>query len=120
MKLISNSLEPLYETWEDPGDYPSNAGQFPLPSYTYFAGLDGEVIVDLCGAYWEASVLMRRVGGNVILDAVIEEFHSELHDILSEAIPYAEEHPSIQVQSWSVCWSKGQLKIEAFEAHPTD
>jgi len=26
---------PNTETWSDPGDYPSNAGQFPLPDYDY-------------------------------------------------------------------------------------
>ena len=47
MKIISDNLEALVETWSDPGDYPSNAGSCPLPSYDYFAGMDGELIVEL-------------------------------------------------------------------------
>lgn len=47
MKTLSDSLEPLVETWEDPGDYPSNAGSGPLPSYNYLAGMEGELVLEL-------------------------------------------------------------------------
>lgn len=47
MKIIKNDLEPLVETWDDPGDYPSNAGSGPLPSYQYLAGCEGELILEL-------------------------------------------------------------------------
>lgn len=47
MKILSDTTEPLIETWDDPGDYPSNAGAGPLPSYNYIAGIEGEVKVQL-------------------------------------------------------------------------
>lgn len=47
MKTISDTLEPSVETWEDPGDYPSNAGSGPLPSYDYLAGMEGELVLEL-------------------------------------------------------------------------
>jgi len=47
MKTLSNTLETLIEWWDDPGDYPSGAGAGPLPSYQYFAGMEGEVKVEL-------------------------------------------------------------------------
>ena len=47
MKIISDTLEPLVETWDDPGDYPSGAGSGPLPSYQYYAGIEGELRVEL-------------------------------------------------------------------------
>lgn len=47
MKIISDTLEPVVETWDDPGDYPSAAGSGPLPSYDYLEGVDGEVRIEL-------------------------------------------------------------------------
>ncbi len=47
MKTISDNLEPLVEEWSDPGDYPSNAGSGPLPSYDYLAGMEGELVLEL-------------------------------------------------------------------------
>jgi len=47
MKIIIDTLEPIIETWDDPGDYPSNAGQCSLPSYKYIAGCDGAIVVEL-------------------------------------------------------------------------
>jgi len=46
MKIISNDLEPIIETWSDPGDYPSGAGGGPLPSYNYLAGCEGEIVLE--------------------------------------------------------------------------
>ena len=37
----------MIERWSDPGDYPSNAGSGPLPSYDYLDGVDGEVRIEL-------------------------------------------------------------------------
>jgi hypothetical protein len=50
MKIIKDTLEPIIEEWDDPGDYPSSAGSGPLPSYKYIAGCDGEVVVELDAA----------------------------------------------------------------------
>lgn len=46
MKIIKNEFFQEFDTWDDPGDYPSNAGSGPLPSYTYFLGLGGEIRVE--------------------------------------------------------------------------
>jgi len=35
MKVISNDITVEWEQWDDPGDYPSNAGAGPLPSWKY-------------------------------------------------------------------------------------
>lgn len=47
MKIVNDTLEVLVETWDDPGDYPSNAGSGPLPSYSYLAGIEGELVYEL-------------------------------------------------------------------------
>lgn len=47
MKILSENLEVEVETWDDPGDYPSNAGSGPLPSYQYPAEVVGEVKIQL-------------------------------------------------------------------------
>ena len=47
MKTLTDTLEPVIETWDDPGDYPSGAGGGPLPSYQYVEAVEGEVVVEL-------------------------------------------------------------------------
>ena len=53
MNIISDTLEPLIERWEDPGDYPSGAGSGPLSSYDYLADLEGELKIELSGAEYQ-------------------------------------------------------------------
>lgn len=38
---VECDLKPIWETWSDPGDYPSGAGGAPLPTTTYVGGLSG-------------------------------------------------------------------------------
>ena|SRR5208283_3321526 len=47
MRILKNTLEPVIDSFDDPGDYPSNAGAGPLPSYDYFAGVEGELVLEL-------------------------------------------------------------------------
>ena len=47
MKILKDTLQTSIETWEDPGDYPSAAGSYPLPSYDYIEEVCGEVQVEL-------------------------------------------------------------------------
>jgi hypothetical protein len=46
MKIISDTLSALVETWDDPGDYPNAIAAGPLPSYDYLAGVEGELVVE--------------------------------------------------------------------------
>lgn len=45
MKIITNNIAAITDTWNDPGDYPSGAGSGPLASFDYIAELQGTVIV---------------------------------------------------------------------------
>jgi hypothetical protein len=47
MKTVEDTLKLELDTWDDPGDYPSNAGSGPLPSYTFVLGVEGKVVVEL-------------------------------------------------------------------------
>lgn len=47
MKILSDTLEPVIERWDDPGDYPSGAGSGPLASYNYVADVAGEIVLEL-------------------------------------------------------------------------
>lgn len=47
MKVIVNDFELETDTWDDPGDYPSGAGQFAQESYDYISGVLGELVVEL-------------------------------------------------------------------------
>lgn len=46
MNVIENTLTLGYETWDDPGDYPSGAGGAALPSYEYPV-VDGHITIVL-------------------------------------------------------------------------
>jgi hypothetical protein len=45
IEVVSNTLKPHFERWDDPGDYPSAAGSGPLPSHTYIDDWEGELIL---------------------------------------------------------------------------
>ena len=48
MKVLKNSLEAVWDRWEDPGDYPSNAGAGPLPPGPWqLTGVDGSLVIEL-------------------------------------------------------------------------
>jgi hypothetical protein len=47
MKVLECNLKAIVETWSDPGDYPSGAGGYALPSYNYVGYVDGDVIIEL-------------------------------------------------------------------------
>jgi hypothetical protein len=40
-----NTLQFTQEHWDDPGDYPSGAGGYPLPSYVDVV-VEGELVLD--------------------------------------------------------------------------
>lgn len=43
---VTSSLKIEMGQWDDPGDYPSNAGGGPLPSYLYPESLEGTVTIE--------------------------------------------------------------------------
>ena len=46
-RVIDDTLEEIFERWEDPGDYPNGLAAGPLPSYDYFAGIGGWLVIAL-------------------------------------------------------------------------
>jgi hypothetical protein len=52
MKLIKSNFKPIFERWDDPGDYPSGAGAGPLPSHTYCVDIEGEAIIEIEELDW--------------------------------------------------------------------
>lgn len=45
MKIVENNLWVETELWEDPGEYPSNAGGYAQRSYQYLTG-GGSIVVE--------------------------------------------------------------------------
>ena len=45
MEIIENTLMCEYETWDDPGDYPSGAGGGPFPSYDFVGSITGYLTI---------------------------------------------------------------------------
>ena len=63
MKLIKDTLKANFDRWEDPGDYPSNAGQFPQPPGPWYAkDVEGEYVVELDGGHELISLLHTLLG----------------------------------------------------------
>lgn len=78
MKILDNTMAVLVETWEDPGDYPSGAGAGPLPSYDYFAGIEGEAKLEMTE---EELTEWREFGEDWMDDYLAEFFLGEFSDI---------------------------------------
>jgi len=73
MQVLSDNTEILLDSWDDPGDYPSNAGSGPLPSYDYVAGIEGEIEVQLTWKeYLEFCSCINCESVNFWLDEVYE------------------------------------------------
>jgi hypothetical protein len=71
MKIIVNTLKAGIETWDDPGDYPSGAGSWPLPSYDYVAEISGHLIVqvdkkDLIDLIYSDSAIEAEINAEVL------------------------------------------------------
>ena len=47
MKILENTLKVKLGRWDDPGDYPSNAGSGPLPSHDYVEEIEGHVLLKI-------------------------------------------------------------------------
>lgn len=47
MKILKNTLSIRLEIWDDPGDYPCNAAQYPLPSYYQLEDIEGSLIIQI-------------------------------------------------------------------------
>lgn len=84
MKLLKNTLEVLMDRWDDPGDYPSNAGAGPLPSYDFLAGMEGEVQLELTTDEIDS------------YQEYVEDFISELDITLPDGILSAEWTHTLQ------------------------
>lgn len=103
MKVISDTLEPIIETWDDPGDYPSGAGGGPLPSHKYIATCDGELVLELdiddmlyavkqevwdgccietspCVLIKKLSGKMELIDGKIRLTVIVEECEGDVDD----------------------------------------
>lgn len=103
MKILSDTLEPLIETWDDPGDYPSGAGGGPLPSEKYIATCEGEMVIELdiedmlyavqqevwdgCEIDTTPTVRVKKLGGKVELidgkirlTVTVDECEGEVED----------------------------------------
>ena len=87
MKIITNEFELETETWSDPGDYPSNAGSGPLPSYDYISDITGELIVEL-------------EDGETFIDDEVKDYAWE-----NAATPNG-----ITVKKWELNYGKNQLE----------
>lgn len=50
MQLLKQDLTTQIERWDDPGDYPSNAGGGPLPSYDFVSDVEGTIELEISGS----------------------------------------------------------------------
>lgn len=94
MKIIKDTLRPVIERWDDPGDYPSSAGSGPLASYDYVAEVEGEIVLEM-----ESNDFIEGLG----------------------AIEYDLPH-GIKVTQWDVSIHEGSvaLTVSEFSANPVE
>lgn len=88
MKILKNTLAVEIDIWEDPGDYPSNGGRYPLPS----------------------SYCLQDITGNLIIQIEPEDKESEDWDQLGPAInlyTLMEDHriivQGVKILNWQLC-----------------
>jgi len=88
MKILKNTLSVDLDIWEDPGDYPNNAGRSPLPS----------------------SYCLQDITGNLIIRIEPEDRESEDWDALGAAInlyTLMEGHriiiQGVKILTWQLC-----------------
>lgn len=89
MKVTKDTLGITTDRWSDPGDYPNSLASGPLPDGPeYVEEVYGEVVVE---GYNES------LSSGIHSDGHLEEFHPELHEMLTERVP-----DGISVLQWSV------------------
>jgi len=98
MKVTKDTLGITTDRWSDPGDYPNALASGPLPDGPeYVEEVYGEVVIE---GYEE------EITSGTYPDSHLEEFHPELHEMLSECV-----EDGISVLQWSVT-SDGSLTFE--------
>ena len=99
MKVIQNTLEPVIERWDDPGDYPNGLAGGPLPSKDFVSGIEGSITVQLSKKELEEAIEFWLV-------------EHEKMDVIDHALP------DIRVRKWEIDGIKGDLVtlyVEEFE-----
>lgn len=89
MKVTKDTLGLTTDRWSDPGDYPNSLASRPLPDGPeYVEEVYGEVVVE---GYED------NIPNGTCSDSNLEEFHPELHEILTECVP-----DGIKILEWSI------------------
>ena len=111
MKILSNTLKPVVERWDDPGDYPSGAGSGPLPSEDYVEYIDGQIVVEIDPIEWN-SWLGEPVTHEGVRDWLCDNPGEIDHDV-----------SGLTVKKWSLDKLEGNratLSVEEFECEPPE
>lgn len=101
-RLVSCTLEPVWETWDDPGDYPSNAGSGPLPSYSYLSHVEGEAKFELGDKEWQE-----------LANGCEDELVSFVNDLVKEhnLVPAG----VLSISKWGYILSASGLEVSPYE-----
>lgn len=101
MKVLENTMEAVIDRWDDPGDYPNALAAGPLPSYDYYAGIEGEAKIEMTPEELEEW----------------KEFGEDwLHDFLSDF--FCDHFPSVSVTKFDASLEEGTrvLVVEVTES----
>lgn len=112
VRLISGNLNPYMASWDDPGDYPSNAGSGPLPSYSYVEDVEGSLSV-LISDPNTIQILSASTGH--LADNLIEDVNPDLHELLDQEVP-----SGINVQHWAFTMIKSTPNGNIYEFKVAD
>lgn len=102
------------DRWDDPGDYPSGAGQYALPSYDYIDSVDMTLVFEIVP---ELAMLFEKGdmdGGTLPYNEI---FEGNLLDVANEAM--ASELPGAHA-TWNVTRKGNHIIYSASDVDTTD
>ncbi|NBQ17622.1 hypothetical protein EBU24_04865 [bacterium] len=81
MKIIENTLRLITSVWEDPGNYPNNAAQFPLPSYLQLEDIAGHLLLQIEKSDREEEDFYT-LGPEIMMMSMMEDQRIEIQGVL--------------------------------------
>ena len=97
MKILTDTLEAIIGTWDDPGNYPNGLGIQPMPSYDYVEDIERELVLTLTGKE-------------------VDEFILCPDDFLVNDIPHHDiENVLITEWEWKLTGNTIKLEVAEFE-----
>lgn len=101
MRTITDTLDTVVGTWDDPGDYPNAVASGPLPSYDYVEDVEGELVLELS-------------------DEELALFRDDPDLFFSDDVPENYQLDCVEVRKWSHTLEGNRLTLTCEEFEVVD